>query len=175
MNHQYFFLRFLYLLIFQEVSWISNKFFRLNSPSQFLTDEYNNLQTIFLLDVFLPIILSADLFQFLGFIKSICFMYYCTIPQTIPNSNPIVPLLIVLMRWYRGIENTIIHKRAWSFVHGLLTKHTTMYATTRSIFLISLIENRRGRNCCKQHHLVPLVVSSMPHSGWKMGKNYSIK
>ena len=97
-------------------------------------------------------------------------MYYCTIPQTIPNSNPIVPLLIVLMRWYRGIENTIIHKRAWSFVHGLLTKHSTMYATTRSIFLISLIENRRGRNCCKQHHLVPLVVSSMPHSGWKNGQ-----
>ena len=115
-----------------------------------------------------PIILSTKLFQFRGFFKSICFMC-CTIPQTIPNSNPIVPLLIVLMRWYRGIENTIIHKRAWSFVHGLLTEHT-MYATTRSIFLISLIENRRGRNCCKQHHLVPLVVSSMPHSGWKMGK-----
>ena len=88
-------------------------------------------------------------------------MYYCTIPQTIPNSNPIVPLLIVLMWWYRGIENTIIHKRAWSFVHGLLTKHSTMYATTRSIFLISLIENRRGRNCCKQHHLVPLVVCTV--------------
>ena len=119
-----------------------------------------------------PIILSTKLFQFRGFIMSICFMCY-TIPQTIPNSNPIVPLLIVLMRWYRGIENTIIHKRAWSFVHGLLTKHT-MYATTRSIFLISLIENRRGRNCCKQHHLVPLVVSSMPHSGWKWA-NYSIK